>query len=194
MPFAPKRVSQHTPARGTAELILDEAHYTRVVVEGILTARVSLDIRTADFKAMRTPTGSRQRARSILDVFRTLADRGVEIRLLHSGVPSGPVLEALRRHTDSRLKIRRCPRQHAKVVVVDSQAMYLGSANLTGAGLGAKSDRKRNFEAGVWTRAPELIDPILERFNALWEGRLCGSCRLRHVCPAPLEEPDLASR
>ena len=191
MPPAPTPNPLHRYPQGMAELILDEQHYARVVVGGILAARVSLDIRTADFKAMRTPTGSRQRARSILDVFRSLAEQGVEIRLLHAGVPSGPVLEALRGRADPRLTIRRCPRQHAKIVVVDCRAMYVGSANLTGAGLGAKSERKRNFEAGLWTHAPELIDPVLERFNALWEGRLCGSCRQRRVCPVPLEEPDL---
>jgi hypothetical protein len=69
--------------------------------------------------------------------------------------------------------------------------MYLGSANLTGAGLGAKSEGKRNFELGVWTRASALIDAVLERFNALWEGRFCERCRRHDVCPVPLEEPRL---
>ena len=55
--------------------------------------------------------------------------------------------------------------------------MYLGSANLTGAGLGAKADGKRNFEMGIWTESSSLIDGVLEQFNALWEGRNCGSCR-----------------
>ena len=32
-------------------------------------------------------------------------------------------------------------------------------ANFTGAGLGAKSDRRRNFEAGVLTDDDEVVDP-----------------------------------
>ena len=69
--------------------------------------------------------------------------------------------------------------------------MYLGSANLTGAGLGAKADGKRNFEWGVWTTSPPLIDSVLEQFNALWEGHRCENCRRKDVCPVPLEEPHL---
>ena len=67
--------------------------------------------------------------------------------------------------------------------------MYLGSANLTGAGLGAKAEARRNFELGVWTEPPALIDSVLEHFNALWEGRRCQSCQRKDVCPVPLEEP-----
>ncbi len=48
---------------------------------------------------------------------------------------------------------RRCPRLHAKAVIIDCRAMYLGSANLTGAGLGAKADKRRNFEMGIWTES-----------------------------------------
>ena len=50
---------------------------------------------------------------------------------------------------------------------------------ITGAGLGAKADGKRNFELGVWTRSTDLIDAVLAQFNALWEGRQCARCRRR---------------
>ena len=76
-------------------------------------------------------------------------------------------------------------------IVVDARGMYLGSANLTGAGLGAKADGRRNFELGVWTESPALIDAVLGHFNELWEGRQCKSCRRKDVCPVPLEEPRL---
>jgi phosphatidylserine/phosphatidylglycerophosphate/cardiolipin synthase-like enzyme len=133
----------------------------------------------------------RNEARSIVEVFRTLAGRGVEIRLLHAGTPSSAALRELKQSLPQNLTIRRCPRLHAKAVVIDAQGMYLGSANLTGAGLGAKSDGRRNFEMGVWTESPELIDGVLEQFNALWEGRRCGKCQRKDVCPVPLEEPRL---
>ncbi|MCC7192138.1 MAG: phospholipase D family protein [Phycisphaeraceae bacterium] len=175
---------------GEVELVTDAHHFTRVVREGILEARVSLDIATADFKAMLVPTDGR-RAISIVEVLRQLTQRGVEIRLLHSGVPSGPALRELRAQLPSGLTIRRCPRLHAKTVIVDCQRMYLGSANLTGAGLGAKSENRRNFEIGVWTRSGELIDAVMAQFNALWEGRRCTKCQRRNICPVPLEEPKL---
>lgn len=184
---------------GEVELITDGEHFQRVVQGGMLQAAVSLDIATADFKAMLVP-GSRagesagRPVRSIVQHFSALARHGVEIRLLHAGVPSGPALRELRRElprVPSGLTIRRCPRLHAKVVLIDSAVMYLGSANLTGAGLGAKSAGRRNFELGVWTRAPALIEAVLMRFNALWEGCHCQTCQRRNVCPVPLEEPRL---
>ena len=182
--------------RGEVELVVDAQHYARIVCDGILRAQVSLDVMTADFKAMLIPAagapGGRGRsAPSIVEVFRRLAARGVEIRLLHAGTPSSAALRELKRALPAGLTIRRCPRLHSKAVVVDSRAMYLGSANLTGAGLGAKADGRRNFEMGVWTGSPALIDPVVDQFNTLWEGRHCGACRRKDVCPVPLEEPDL---
>jgi phosphatidylserine/phosphatidylglycerophosphate/cardiolipin synthase-like enzyme len=182
------------PPRGEVELVVDQQHYHRIVREGILRAAVSLDVMTADFKAMLVPAaaGGGREAPSIVEVFRRLAQKGVEIRLLHAGTPSSAALRELRRALPTGLTIRRCPRLHAKAVVVDCRAMYLGSANLTGAGLGAKADGRRNFEIGVWTEAPGLIDGVLDQFNALWEGRRCETCRRKDVCPVPLEEPALA--
>jgi phosphatidylserine/phosphatidylglycerophosphate/cardiolipin synthase-like enzyme len=156
---------------------------------------------TADFKAMLAPVGPARgrRAPSVVHLFRRLADRGVEIRILHAGTPSGPALQELKKIAappadgapPRPLTIRRCPRLHAKAVIVDARAMYLGSANLTGAGLGAKGPEKRNFEIGVWTEALPLIEAVSEQFNLLWEGHRCRTCQRRDVCPVPLEEPRL---
>lgn len=173
------------------ELVADGAHLQRVVLDGMLKARISLEIATANFKAMSVPDGSAGNARSIVYFLRRLAEKGVEIRLLHGGTPSAAALKHLTRGLPRGMTVRRCPRVHAKAVIVDCRAMYLGSANLTGAGLGAKSDRRRNFEWGIWTTRTSLIDAVLDRFNDLWEGRQCGRCRLRDVCPVPLEEPCL---
>ena len=181
-------------SRGDAELVIDAAHFSRVVSDGILRAKVSIDIMTADFKAMLVPEQVTRRADSIVTHFRRLAEKGVEIRLLHAGVPSSSALRELKRQLPRGLTIRRCPRLHAKTVILDCRRMYLGSANLTGAGLGAKADGRRNFEMGIWTESPVLIDSTLEQFNQLWEGRHCGACRRRDICPVPLEEPNLIDR
>jgi phosphatidylserine/phosphatidylglycerophosphate/cardiolipin synthase-like enzyme len=177
--------------QGDVKLIIDDHHLQRVVLDGILKAKTSLDIATADFKAMLIPTPSGKQASTIVKIFRRLVNKGVEIRLLHSGIPSRFVLEELRQEIPDGLTIRRCPRMHAKVVIIDCRSMYLGSANLTGAGLGAKSKDKRNFEMGILTENPQLVDPVLDHFNAVWEGRFCESCRRPNLCPIPLEEPDL---
>ena len=180
--------------RGEVELIFDRQHLQTVVNEGMLKAQASLDIATADFKFMRIPSSTistRRASMSILAHLVRLAKRGVEIRLLHAGVPSRWVRTELKGDRPANLTIRRCPRLHAKAVIVDATAMYFGSANLTGAGLGAKSEHRRNFEWGAWTTSTALIDGVLQQFNMLWEGQWCDSCQRRDVCPVPLEEPRL---
>ena len=192
--------------RGEVELVADGEHLDRVVREGILGAKVSVDIATADFKAMLVPPRKRAAGRgrdgapSIVWHLAELAGRGVEVRVLHAGVPSAAALGELkalaaRRAAAAgpadRLTFRRCPRLHTKAVVVDAGWVYLGSANLTGAGLGAKGATRRNFEMGVISRTSEMVDAVLGRFNALWEGEHCRGCGRRDVCPVPLEEPAL---
>jgi phosphatidylserine/phosphatidylglycerophosphate/cardiolipin synthase-like enzyme len=176
-------------------LVVDGEHYRRIICQGLLAATVSVDIATADFKAMLVPDApgnpTRRQAPSIVRVLRDLARRGVEVRLLHAGTPSAPALRELAKGLPRGMTIRRCPRLHAKAVIIDCRLMYLGSANLTGAGLGAKADGKRNIEWGTWTAAPALIDGVLEQFNALWEAQRCQTCRRKDVCPVPLEEPQL---
>lgn len=169
----------------------DGQHFHKVVRDGLLGAKVSLDIMTADFKAMLVPVPGRRRADSIVTVLRQLAGRGVEVRLLHAGTPSSAALRELKADLPAGLSIRRCPRLHAKAIVIDARRMYLGSANLTGAGLGAKGEVRRNFELGVWTQSTALIDEVLERFNRLWEGHPCAGCGRKDICPVPLEEPSL---
>ncbi|MHB1158093.1 MAG: phospholipase D family protein [Phycisphaerales bacterium] len=187
-----------TAPHGQVELIADGEHYHRVIRDGVLKSQVSLDISTADFKAMLLPppalapgSKGRGKAESVVAHLVRLAERGVEVRILHAGVPSGPALHELKGPLPKGLTIRRCPRLHAKMVMIDARMMYLGSANLTGAGLGAKGETRRNFEWGIWTTSPELIDAAGQRFNALWEGTHCKGCGRREVCPVPLEEPEL---
>ena len=59
---------------------------------------------------------------------------------------------------------------------VDGVKAYFGSANLTGAGMGAKSEKKRNFENGVLTDDPALVEPLVEQFDSVWRGAFCRDC------------------
>ena len=137
---------------GNCELVVDGGHFLKVVRDGITRATVSLDIMTADFKAMFVPKGIRG-AESIVKVFRRLAERGLEIRILHAGTPSSAALVELRRELPAGLTIRRCPRLHAKAVVIDARMMYLGSANLTGRGPRSKRQRAAEFRNGCLDRS-----------------------------------------
>ena len=52
----------------TAELVVDVQHHRRVVLDGMLKARTSLDIATADFKAMLVPQPHSRNAVSIVEI------------------------------------------------------------------------------------------------------------------------------
>ena len=79
-----------------------------------------------------------------------------------------------------------CPRMHMKVFIVDGKCAYVGSANLTGAGIGAKSPRKRNFEAGVLTDEVPMIEQLMEELDRLYLGQHCTDCGRREHCPDPI--------
>lgn len=179
-------------------LIAGRAHY-ETVVEAVMRARRSVWIATANVKELMVrdarvrPGRARARGasyRSILAVLDELASRGVELRLLHARVPSLAFREELERQPrllGGGLEMRLCPRVHLKAVVVDAELLYLGSANWTGAGLGVKGSGRRNFEIGIVTTDDAVIDDVQALYESIWTGDPCGRCRLRHVCPAPLD-------
>ena len=70
------------------ELLDGRRLYEEVVLDKIMHARESVVIATANVKAMFVEQGGR--FRSVVDLFGTLAARGVALRLLHADVPSGP--------------------------------------------------------------------------------------------------------
>ncbi len=174
----------------------DADHYTELVLKAMVGARVSLWIATANVKEMRieSPIGTRDRARgrfmSILETLEGLAARGVELRLLHAGVPSRffrAELARRKRLLRGGLAMRQCPRVHLKLVAVDGGLLYLGSANFTGAGLGAKAEGRRNFELGLLTDDEVWLDAAQARFDRIWSGRECKGCKLRGECPKPID-------
>jgi hypothetical protein len=68
--------------------------------------------------------------------------------------------------------------------------LYLGSANWTGAGLGAKGEGRRNFELGMCSRDDLLLDEVQAYFDFIWQGMPCGACKLIETCPRPLRPPE----
>lgn len=170
------------------EFVGDRAIYERVLrAAGATEARVWIG--TADLKDAYVE-GRKGRMEPFTAVLGRLVRRGVEVRLLHAKEPG----ENWRRDFDRFPALREgmermlCPRVHFKCVVADGRWAYIGSANLTGAGMGAKSPRNRNFENGIWTDEPELVRAQEEQFDAVWRGDYCGDCGRREHCgDCPLE-------
>ncbi len=192
------------PQRLRASLVSGRGHYD-TVLRAVSEASRSVWIATANLKGLmvedaraapgRRRTTRRRSYRSVLAVFDDLARQGVELRLLHAGFPSRAFREELDRHPRlyrGGLQLRNCPRLHFKVVVVDGAFLYLGSANWTGAGLGAKGVGRRNFELGFVTGDDGLLDRVQFVYDRIWSGGECGACKLREVCPGPLDLPHAA--
>ena len=185
-----------SPRTVRASLLSDTEHYTELVQGVLAGAKVAAWIATANVKEMRVeaPIGSVARTRgrymSILDTLDALAARRVDLRLLHAGTPSRAFRAELNRHPrlrDGGLPMRQCPRVHLKLIAVDGRTLYVGSANFTGAGLGAKAEGRRNFELGIVTDDDLWLDIAQAKFDRIWSGQECKGCKLRRECPKPID-------
>jgi len=171
------------------ELILNEEIYQRVILGCVPETQKFLWIATADIKDMHVDSG-RKRYAPFLSVLAGLVERGIAVRLIHAKEPGPRFRENFDRFPqliESDLFERiLCPRMHMKVVICDGTSAYVGSANLTGAGMGAKSPDRRNFEAGFLTGDKKIIARLVETLDQLYLGEFCTTCQRRDVCPDPL--------
>jgi hypothetical protein len=46
---------------------------------------------------------------------------------------------------------------------------------------------KRNFEAGILTDDPEMVDAAIEQFDKVWIGKFCKDCGRREYCSDPIK-------
>ena len=170
--------------------------YTSVVCSLVPQATERLWIATSDIKDMYVePSSQVTEAKSggrdmvpFLEVLDGMVKRGVEVRLIHAKDPGPNWRDDFDRYPTLWTAMERmlCPRVHFKCIIVDGRKAYFGSANLTGAGMGAKSEKKRNFENGILTDDPALIDQLVEQFDSVWRGDFCRECGRRKFCSDPV--------
>ena len=164
------------------EFITDRDIYEKVICGRIGKTRKFLWIATSDLKDLHVDKDGGMVP--FLEVLSDLIKRQVEIRLLHAKEP-GP---AFRRDFDkypnliTGMERILCPRVHLKAVVIDGGFAYTGSANLTGAGMGAKSEHKRNFESGIITNDEAIVGKVMEQFDNIWRGTHCPPCKRKKFC------------
>lgn len=174
--------------------IADTGHYNEVLAR-IVTARRFLWIGTADIKDlyMDLPAGQlglgAPQKLPLLGVLAKLIERGVEVRLIHAKEPGPNFREDFDRYPVLFDGLERvlCPRVHFKMIIIDGKLAYVGSANLTGAGIGMKGNGKRNFEAGFLTDEPEFVDSAMSQFDSVWIGSHCKNCLRRGFCGDPIK-------
>ena len=167
------------------QFIFGSDHYNKVLSR-VASVKRSLWIGTADIKDLYVKVGSQ--TKPFLAVLAQLIKKGVEIRLIHAKEPGPAFREDFDKYPALFEGLERvlCPRVHFKILVFDGQVAYIGSANLTGAGIGMKGDGTRNFEAGILTDNPELVEQAMNQFDDVWIGKRCKACKRKDFCGDPI--------
>ncbi len=171
------------------QLLLNREIYEEFVSQYVQSAQKYVWIITADIKDMFIQSGSS--FIPFIELLADLVDQGVAVRLIHAKEPGPRFRQEFDRFPqllDSELFERiLCPRVHTKSIIIDGRIAFVGSANLTGAGLGAKHKDKRNFEAGFVFDDDEQIQTLMNWADRLYLGEFCLDCRRRDVCPDPIQ-------
>lgn len=166
--------------------ISNSDHY-KEVLSRVQNVKRTLWIGTADIKDLYVEAGKEKKP--FLALIAQLIRRGVEVRLIHAKEPESNFREDFDKHPllYDRLERVLCPRVHFKMIVFDCKEAYIGSANLTGAGIGMKADTTRNFEAGILTDDPELVERAMSQFDDVLIGKHCKACKRREFCLDPIK-------
>ena len=153
-------------------------HY-KEVLSRVQSVKHTLWIGTADIKDLYVEVGKDKKP--FLALIAQLIRRCVEVRLIHAKEPGPNFREDFDKYPVlyDRLERVLCPRVHFKMLVFDGKEVYVGSAKLTGAGIGTKAETTRNFEAGILTDDQEIVEKAMNQFDEVWMGKHCKACKRR---------------
>jgi len=172
------------------KLLLNREIYTEVIQKHIPLAKKIIWLITADLKDLHVEINNE--FSPFLKHLADLVSAGVAVRLIHAKEP-GPRFREDFDKFDSLVNNELferilCPRVHTKAIIIDNKMGFVGSANLTGAGMGSKGEHKRNFEAGFIFDDPQSINRLVSWADELYLGNYCKSCQRRSYCSDPIDE------
>lgn len=171
-------------------LIINNDHYQEVI-QRVCNARSSIKIMTANFKRFNLKPTTKQ-GKNYKDgtpfVKRLMgkAVQGVPVQII-CGDPSKTFLEEKNEYYEEMnqpelFEFKYCKRNHTKAIIIDDKLGYIGSANITPAGIGQGGFTPGNFEAGILTDDPAIVTSIMELFSKIWAGSYCADCHRAEKC------------
>jgi len=171
-------------------LIINESHYQEVI-ERICAAKSSIKILTANFKRFRLkPTEDQgdnyNDGTPFIKYLMEKAVQGVSVQIICSN-PSASFTEEWQEYYQQMeepdlFEYMFCDRNHSKIAIIDDEYAYVGSANVTPAGLGQGVFTPGNFEAGILTEDSGVISSIKDFFSMIWDEKCCINCHRADKC------------
>lgn len=180
----------HILPSNEVRLIVNNSHYEEVI-QRICLAKSSIKILTGDFKRFRLRPSEEQGdnyndGTPFIKHLIEKAEQGVSVQILCSR-PSKFFAEELesyyqRMEKPDNFEYVFCIRNHAKVIIIDDEVAYVGSANVTPAGLGQGLISPGNFEAGILTNNLDLVSSVRDFFEMVWDANSCTGCHRADQC------------
>ena len=165
-------------------------NFYQEVIKRICAAKSSIKIMTADFKLFRLkPTAAQGKkykdGTPFMEFLMEKSKKGVSVQIISSETSMRFQEEVERAYcgeAGNQFSVCFCVRNHAKVVIIDDKIAYVGSANMTRAGLGQPHASPGNFEIGFITEAPEIITSLNNKFSKITTHEFCEGCHRRKDC------------
>ena len=168
----PELISEEPQAKDGVSYIADEEHFTQVF-KRMTEVKSSLKIATANLKNFNVSIESDgiDETLRLCDFFLSLVERGVHVQVVcmkpfgfynYTKEKCPQLLE------NPLFELRYNGHNHMKTFVFDDEYAYIGSANITGAAIGKRAKRKRNYEAGLLMWGTMMQEP-LRHFEKAWD-------------------------